>query len=127
MGKTILIIEDEAALQKTFEDALSKEGFEVLHALDGEIGIQIAQEKHPDLIMLDLVLPRKDGFQVLEALKKAEQTKNIPVIVLTNREELDDIQRAIDLGATTYLIKSSYRLDEIIKKVKEGLDGSAEQ
>ncbi|MCP6726942.1 MAG: response regulator [Patescibacteria group bacterium] len=116
--KQILFIEDESALQKTIGESLRQEDFEVLSALDGEIGIRTAKEKRPDLIILDLVLPKKDGFEVLEDLKKGEGTKNIPVIVLTNLEDLKGIQRAIDLGATTYLVKSNYRLDEVVEKIK---------
>ncbi|HEA84566.1 MAG TPA: response regulator [Candidatus Wildermuthbacteria bacterium] len=116
--KQILFIEDESALQKTIGESLRQEDFEVLSALDGEIGIRTAKEKLPDLIILDLVLPKKDGFEVLEDLKKGEETKNIPVVVLTNLEDLKGIQRAIDLGATTYLVKSNYRLDEVVEKIK---------
>lgn len=116
--KQILFIEDESALQKTVGATLIQEGFEVLSALDGEIGIRLAKEKIPDLVLVDLVLPKKDGFEVLEELKKADETKNIPVIVLTNIEDMKGIQKAIDLGATTYLVKSNYRLDEIVEKIK---------
>lgn len=120
--KQILFIEDESALQKTIGESLRQEGFEVLSALDGKIGARIAKEKRPDLIILDLVLPKKDGFEVLEDLKEGEGTKDIPVIVLTNLEDLKGIQRAIDLGATTYLVKSNYRLDEVVEKIKGVLE-----
>ena len=120
--KKILFIEDESALQKTIGESLIQEGFKVFAALNGEIGVRIAREKRPDLIILDLVLPKKDGFEVLEDLKKAEGTKDIPIIVLTNLEDLKGIQRAIDLGATTYLVKSNYRLDEVVEKIKGVLE-----
>ncbi len=120
--KQILFIEDESALQKTIGEALHQEGFEVLSALDGEIGIRMAKEKHPALIIVDLVLPKRDGFEVLEDLKEDEGTKNIPVVVLTNLEDLKGIQRAIDLGATTYLVKSNYRLEEVVEKIKGVLE-----
>ncbi|HEA84436.1 MAG TPA: response regulator [Candidatus Wildermuthbacteria bacterium] len=120
--KQILFIEDESALQKTIGEALRQEGFEVLAALDGEIGIRTAKEKHPALIIVDLVLPKRDGFEVLEELKKDEGTKDIPVVVLTNLEDLKGIQRAIDLGATTYLVKSNYRLEEVVEKIKGVLE-----
>jgi len=119
--KTILLIEDEAALQKTMGDVLSQEGYEMLSALDGEAGVRLAKEKTPDLILLDLVLPKMMGFEVLEQLHLHKETKSIPVIVLTNRENLQDIQRATDLGATTYLIKSNYELQEVVEKVKTAL------
>jgi len=119
--KTILLIEDEAALQKTLGDVLSQEGYKILSALDGEVGARIAKEKTPDLILLDLVLPKMMGFEVLEQLRKDDETKDIPVIVLTNLENLEDVQRATDLGATTYLIKSNYELQEVVQKVKTAL------
>ena len=119
--KTILLIEDEAALQKTMGDVLSQEGYEILSALDGEAGVRLAKEKTPDLILLDLVLPKITGFEVLKQLHLHNETKSIPVIVLTNRENLEDIQRAMDLGATTYLVKSNYELGEVVAKVKVAL------
>ena len=116
--KTILLIEDEAALQKTMSDVLSQEGYEVLSALDGEAGMRLAKEKTPHLILLDLVLPKMTGSEVLQQLQEDEKVKGIPVIVLTNLENLQDIQRITDLGATTYLVKSNYELQEVVEKVK---------
>lgn len=117
--KTILFIEDESALHKTLSDALPKEEYEIVSALDGEIGLRLAKAKKPDLILLDLVLPKMDGFEVLEALKQDESTKDVPVIVLTNLEQMADIQKAIDLGARTYLVKSNYNLQEVVDMVKK--------
>ncbi|MDA1337357.1 MAG: response regulator [bacterium] len=119
--KIILLIEDEGALQKTMSDVLSGEGYEVLSALDGEIGARLAKEKTPDLILLDLVLPKMMGFEVLEQIRGDKETKDIPVIILTNLENIQDIQRATDLGVTTYLVKSNYDLEEVVAKVKTAL------
>ena len=80
---TILFIEDEEALQHSMGRALDFAGFTVLHALDGEAGVAVAKKEKPDLILLDLILPKTDGFGVLEALKKEAITKDIPVMVLT--------------------------------------------
>lgn len=121
-AKTILFIEDESAIQKTFSDALKKEEYEIISALDGEVGLRLAKEKKPDLILLDLVLPKLDGFQVLQSLKSNETTRAIPVIVLTNLEQMEDIQKAIDLGAKTYLVKSNYNLSEVIDMVKKAME-----
>ena len=121
MKQTILVIEDEGALQKTLEDVLTQEGYEVLQALNGEVGLRTAEEKLPQLIFLDLMLPKMNGFDVLAKLKEIEETKNIPIIVLTNLEDMEDIQKAIDLGATTYLVKSNYSLEDIVAKVKDSL------
>ena len=114
----ILFIEDESALQKAASQVLSEEGLQVLSALDGETGIEIARKELPDLILLDLVVPKKDGFEVLAELKKDETTQNIPVIILSNLEGSNDVGRAIELGATTYLVKTNYRLEEVVEKIK---------
>ena len=119
--KTILLIEDEPTLQKTLSLALTQEGYEVKSALDGEIGLRLARESRPDLILLDLILPKLDGFEVLDELKKGETVKNIPVIVLTNLESTQDIEKALALGATNYLVKANYDLKDVIEKVKDNI------
>jgi DNA-binding response OmpR family regulator len=122
MPKTILFIEDESALQKTFGDILRKEGYQMISALDGEIGLKLAKGKTPDLILLDLILPKIHGFDVLKKLKEDEETKEIPVIVLTNLEALREIDKAIELGARTYLVKTQYSLEEVVEKIKKALE-----
>ncbi len=117
--KKILFIEDEAALQKTFKEILTQEGFEVISALDGKTGLELAEKEMPDLILLDLILPKMHGFEVLRKLKEKEETKEIPVIVLTNLERLEDVEKAIELGATTYLVKAHYTLEEVVEKIKK--------
>ncbi len=117
--KKILFIEDEASLQKTVGEILKQEGFEVLEALDGDAGLAIAKEENPDLILLDLVLPKKDGFEVLKYLKEDPGTRHIKVVVLTNLEGSGDVERALELGATTYLVKANYNLEELVQKVKD--------
>jgi DNA-binding response OmpR family regulator len=119
--KKILFIEDESALQKTFRDVLEKEGYEMISALDGESGLRLAKSQKPDLILLDLILPRKDGFEVLNELKEDKNTKEIPVIVLTNLEDIESVEKAIELGATSYLVKAQYTLEEVIQKVKKAI------
>lgn len=122
--KKILLIEDEAALQKTIGNSLIERGYEIIGALDGEEGLQLAQETSPDLILLDLILPKKHGLDVLEALRNTEKGKNIPVIILTNIENISDIERAIELGARTYLIKGNYSLQEILEKIEKSIDSN---
>ena len=119
--KKILFIEDESALQKTFGDFLHREEYEIISALDGEIGLKLAKEKKPDLILLDLILPKLDGFEVLKKVKEDEGIKGIPVIVLTNLERIEDIEKALELGATTYLVKANYTLEEVLEKIKKTL------
>lgn len=119
--KKILFVEDESAIQKTFGERLSSEGYEVISALDGEIGLRLAKIKKPDLILLDLILPKVNGFEVLKELKEDKETKDIPVIVLTNLEGIGDVDKAIELGATTYLVKAQYSLEELVEKIKKAL------
>ena len=119
--KTILLVEDEPTLQKTLSLALTQEGYEVKSALDGEIGLRLARESKPDIVLLDLILPKMDGFEVLDELKKDEATKNIPVIVLTNLESTQDIEKALALGATNYLVKANYDLKDVIEKVMDNI------
>ncbi len=120
--KKILFIEDEQTLQKTISRYLEQEGYQVNNALDGEIGLEIAKKEKPDLILLDIILPKKNGFEVLKELKEDETTKNIPVIILTNLEGDADVEKALSLGANTYLVKANYRLEEISNKIKETLN-----
>ncbi|MDP2864349.1 MAG: response regulator [bacterium] len=120
--KTILFIEDESALQKTFGEIIAQEGYQMISALDGETGLSVAKEKKPDLILLDLILPKIHGFDVLKKLKEENETRDIPVIVLTNLETLEDVEKALELGATTYLVKANYSLEEILEKIKKALD-----
>ena len=122
--KTILIVEDEATLHRALLEFLTEEGFAVLSAMDGEKGLELAKSKKPDLVLLDIVLPKMDGYEVLERLKENAPTKKIPVILLTNLESAEDVQRAFDKGATTYLVKADYKLEDVIKKIRETLNRS---
>ena len=119
--KKILFIEDESALQKALEDILKQEGYKMISALDGETGLRLAESEKPDLILLDLILPKMRGFEVFKKLKEGSKTKNIPVIILTKLEGMKDINQAIELGATTYLVKTQYTMKEVIEKVKKAL------
>ena len=121
MSKKILFIGDESALQKTFGEILKQGGYEMISALDGETGLRLAKSEKPDLILLDLILPKMHGFEVLKKLKEDKETKDIPVIVLTNLEKIEDVDKALELGATTYLVKAQYSLEEIVAKIKQVL------
>lgn len=120
--RKILFIEDEAALQKTFGDILGQEGYEMVSATDGEEGLRLASSEKPDLILLDLILPKINGFDALKRLKEDKLTKGISVIVLTNLEGTGDVEKALELGATTYLVKSNYTLEEVLQKIKKALE-----
>ncbi len=115
--KRILVVEDDAALSMALSVKLKEAGFEVFIASDGETGFRMAEEKRPDLILLDLILPRKNGFKFMEEARSKIDLKNLPVVVLTNLESSYDIERALTLGATAYLVKANYSLSEVAKKI----------
>ncbi len=121
MSKKILFIEDEPALQRAMGDTLQSHGYNIIQALNGDIGLRLAESEKPDLILLDLILPQKDGYEVLAALRTNPATGAIPIIVLTNLEGVEDIEKALSLGARTYLVKARYTLNEVITKVKAAI------
>jgi DNA-binding response OmpR family regulator len=119
MKKKILIIEDEKILRTLLTQTLSREGFEVKEAVDGEEGLEKAKTEKPDLILLDLILPTIDGYEVLERLKKDPFTESIPVMIISNLGQDEEIQRGLKLGAVDFLIKAHFTLDEISEKIKK--------
>lgn len=119
--KKILIAEDEQTLRAVLADALSAAGFQVLLAKDGQDAVMQAQSSHPDLILLDVLMPRMDGRVALKALRDNPTTKNTPVIFLTNLSELDTISEALDAEVSGYIVKSDWSIEEIVRKVKEKL------
>jgi DNA-binding response OmpR family regulator len=121
MRKKILFIEDESALQKTFGDFLEKEGFELISALDGETGLKLAEKEIPDLILLDLILPKMEGIEVLKKIRESPKTKDIPVIVLTNVDDFEKLEKTLELGVKAYLVKTDFTLEEVLQKIKEEL------
>ena len=119
--KKILFVEDEPNLQKAIGELLKQEGFQFFEALDGVQGLEVAKEEKPDLILLDLILPKKDGFEVLKELKADSKLKSIPVIILSNLEGTGDVEKALELGATTYLVKANYELSDVLDLIKNNL------
>lgn len=116
--KKILFIEDEIQLQKAFREMFISEGFDIVSAYDGDSGFEMAKKEKPDLILLDLILPKKDGFEVLESIKSDLDISETPVIILTNVEDKSGIERVLSLGAHTYLIKADYTPREVMEKVR---------
>ena len=116
--KVILLVEDDEFLAELYATKLSLEGYEVIAAVDGKRGLKLAQEKHPTLILLDIILPKLDGFEVLTELKQSDATKDIPVILLTNLSQREEVQRGLRLGAADYLIKAHFMPSEVVKKIK---------
>jgi DNA-binding response OmpR family regulator len=116
--KTILIVEDDKFLRELMNQKLLREGFETEEAVDGEQGIQKIKEVKPDLVLLDLILPGIDGFEVLSKIKEDPTLAEIPIIVLSNLGQKDDIERGLQLGAKDYLIKAHFTPGEVIEKIK---------
>jgi len=115
--KKILIIEDEKVLLEILEKKLATQGYEVLVAKDGEEGLQKMKEAKPDLILLDIIMPKKDGFEVLTEMNKNADIADIPVIVISNSGQPVEIDRALKLGVKDYLIKTEFDPEEVINKV----------
>lgn len=120
----ILIVDDDLIYIRIYQLKLKSDGHTVETANNGEEAIQKVNEFKPDLILLDIMMPKIDGFEVLKQLKANPETKTIPVILLTNLggEETDTL-KGIELGAVAYLVKSSYTPKEVVEKVKEILAG----
>ena len=116
--KNILIVEDDQFFRELLTKKLSLEGFNMIEAANGENGVEMAKEKKPNLILLDLLLPSIDGFEVLSKVKTDSDTSSIPVIILSNLGQQEDIERGLKLGAADYLIKSQFDIDSIVEKVR---------
>ena len=121
MAKNILIIEDDKFLRELIIQKLIKEGYDTAEAIDGEEGIKKVKTVKPDLVLLDLILPGIDGFEVLTRMKKDPSLVQIPVIILSNLGQKDDVERGLKLGAVDYLIKAHFTPREIIDKIKNTL------
>jgi DNA-binding response OmpR family regulator len=117
--KKILIIEDDKFLRKVIKRKFTGKSYNVVEAIDGEKGIIIARDEKPDIILLDLVLPEIDGFEVLQRLKQDPETKKIPVIVLSNLGEEENVEKGLKMGAADYLIKSNLDPSEIFERVEK--------
>lgn len=121
MGHKILVVEDEKVLREAIVKILEKESFEVVTAVDGDSGLSAIKSEKPDFVILDLLMPGKDGWTVLKEVRADKETKNLPVLVLTAYDNGVSIAKCADLGIVGYFVKSNHSLDEIINKVKENI------
>ena len=117
----ILIIEDDRFLIKLYSSKLQREGFEVMEAISGEEGLNKVLREKPDLVLLDLVLPQKSGFEILSEMKMNPETKDIPVIILTNLGQEPDVEKGLSLGASAYLVKTDFSVNQLPEIIKEHL------
>jgi DNA-binding response OmpR family regulator len=116
---TVLIVEDEADLREAIMTALTYEGFNVLSAENGEMGLAIARTQKPNLILLDLMMPKMDGLTMLKHLRSDERGKDVKVIVMTALDDFERIAEVVEAGGDEYIVKTSITLSGIIEKVKE--------
>lgn len=119
MPKKILIIEDETALLYALQTQLSIEGYQTLAVDDGEKALKILDKEKPNAIILDIILPKMDGWTFLKKIKSSEKTKNIPVIIVSNLSDDASQTRGIELGAKDYLVKTNYTTAELVDKIKQ--------
>ena len=118
MKRKILVVEDEETIRSALVDFLKEKSYEVDEAIDGEMGLDLATKNEYDLVLLDIILPKKNGLEVLEDLRKVKKDSLPDVLVLTNLSEADSIQKALDLGAKSYLVKADHNLSEIVSKIE---------
>lgn len=117
----VLLVEDDSFLANIYKTKFEMEGYRVSVSSDGEAGLSDAKKKKPDIILLDILLPKMDGFIVLEKLKADAATKKIPVILLTNLGQKDDVEKGLELGAADYLIKAHFKPSETVEKVRNAM------
>jgi two-component system response regulator VicR len=121
MAHKILVVEDNESLCNVLADTFTDEGFEVKTALDGEAGLEAAKEWGPDVMLLDLLLPKKDGEDLLKELREEEGGDSVAVIALTNSDSSEKVYNLMNLGVTDYLTKSDWELSDLVEKVKDKL------
>lgn len=120
MGK-ILLIEDDPFLSSLLKNRLQKEGFDILYSKDGEEALQILKSEKVDLALLDIILPKKSGFEIMEELRSDPQVQNsaIPIIIISNLGQPEDVSKGYKLGAIEYFIKAKTSIDDLIQKIKD--------
>ncbi|HYS15563.1 MAG TPA: response regulator [Candidatus Binatia bacterium] len=116
-ARRVLLAEDDRFLRRAAEARLRQHGLEVLTAVDGEEALRVARAEHPDLVLLDVVMPKLQGFEVLKALKQDDATARIPVIVLSNLGQERDVEQATALGAVAFLVKANLSLQDLVQRV----------
>jgi DNA-binding response OmpR family regulator len=123
MAKTVLIVEDEQSMQRALKNKLEHAGYTVLAADDGEKAIEALRSTKPDLVLLDLIMPKLDGISVLRQMKGDDAFRGVPVVILTNLSSGDKVAEAMQLGTFDFLVKANYSLDDVLKKVNDRLGG----
>jgi DNA-binding response OmpR family regulator len=122
IDKKILVVEDDDFLMKVYTVKLANAGYQMIKAMDGEEALTLVKEHKPDLVLLDLIIPKKTGFTVLEEMKNDPETKNIPVIILSNLGQDEDVKKGIQLGAVDYVVKADIPIEEVMNKINKQLE-----
>ena len=122
MAKKILIVEDDLSIQKALAEELKNEGFTISTASDGKEGLIVAKKEHPDLILLDILLPTMSGIEMLKELRKDDWGKDASVILLTNLSAEENLGKTEGLGIIEYLVKTDWSIFDVVKKIKEKLN-----
>lgn len=118
MAQKVLIIEDEDVLRNVLAKKLEKEGYEVIVAADGEKGMENIRNENPDIVLLDILLPKKNGYQILEEMHNDEVLRKIPVLVISNSGQPVEVKRLLELGACDYLVKADFSPGEVMDKMR---------
>lgn len=121
MAKTVLIVEDEQSMQRALKNKLEHAGYQILTASDGEGAMAAMKSTKPDLVLLDLIMPKMDGITVLRQVKADDALRSVPVVILTNLSSGDKVAEAMQLGTFDFLVKANYSLDDVLKKVIDRL------
>ncbi len=122
-NRKILVVDDDTDLRETLKISMENSGFDVLEAIDGESGLALALSSKPDLILLDITMPKMNGLQMLHTLRKDAWGKDVPVLLLTNADDPTHIVRGVELKSNDYLIKSQTSLETIVKTIRQQLMG----
>jgi len=117
--KKILLAEDDKFISRAYKDGLTRAGFEVVHASDGVVAMEKLKSFSPDIILLDIIMPEKNGFETLEEIRKNPKFSKVPIFILSNLGQASDIEKGKELGASDYLIKSDFSISEVVKRINK--------
>lgn len=123
----VLVVEDEEKFRKVLQEKLERSGFETMAAKDGDEGWEMAKNSKPDIILSDLIMPKRSGFDLLSKLKKDFDLRNVPVIILSNLADDEELKKVLQMGAADYFVKSQHTIEEVVDKVRQYVGGGEER
>ncbi|NCN53078.1 response regulator [Candidatus Wolfebacteria bacterium] len=122
MEKKVLLVEDDAFLRSLLSNRLKRDGIDVVTATTGDAAVEAIKSNNPDLVLLDIILPGKSGFEIMEEIKADPQVPNVPVIIISNLGQDSDIERGRELGVADYLVKADTPIDDLVSKIRDFLN-----